>query len=89
MKLRQKTATLVSVVGLFMLGTLAIGNQQLQSAISGEERHLSARVPEQYSLVLDEFLLSHVGDEGGHRLRRVGGIEKDRFGPRRDVDGFP
>ena len=55
---------------------------------SRKQPDLSPGVPEHHGLVLLELLLADVRDEAGHRFGRVGGIEKDRFGPRRQLDRF-
>src|SRR5947208_12683689 len=53
---------------------------------SCKQPDLSPCVPEHHRLLLDEALLPHVRDEAGHRLRGIGGIEKNRFGSRRQLD---
>src|ERR1700742_3782167 len=54
----------------------------------GEQTDLAAGVPEQHRLVFLEPLLPDVGNQAGHGLRGVGGIEEARLGPRGELDGF-
>src|SRR5881397_2772370 len=46
-----------------------------------EQRHLPARMPEQYGRVLVKLSATDACDETGHRFRGVRRIEKERFGP--------